>query len=509
MSGLPSPSELSELLSYLSEDELAEMDSLLASCPTEASFAEFAQATLAFDLHEWQRDRLCPVLDRLRDGKGLRILLHKPPQVGGSILVSQRLPAWLIGRDPTVRVGLACYNQTHAEGFGSVVKSVVNHPSFQKMFPGVSVPPDAPSGRFSTEQRKAFRDAQPSFLAMGLNSGFTGRGVDCLVIDDPYKTADEAASQVVNDRVWRFWSATAEPRISQDANVVVMFHRYHDDDLAGRLLATGDWEHHRFPMEADGLEGDASGLVPGELLSPLRTREWVEKVKADDPDRWRGQFQGRPYEDDGTLLRPGLAKLVKRRDVPEIVAWFRGYDFSLEPGKRNDQFAQALLGVGSRMDLYLAECSWEHMDITQGRDRVLANAKTDPPGTVVCLPKSTADLTAFKDLSRHPEMRSVPVWGVALKGRNKWQMAAGWAARMHSGHLYVVADAQPVFWPALKGVMVRFKGLPNNFDDPLDAVSAAFDGAYPVMDGLASKDDRPRPFSEADTDRILGVKPLF
>lgn len=510
MSALPTRSELIAYLESLDEEALSLIDQEILSAPTDPpSFASFAQATLSFPLHPWQRDRLSPILERLRSEKGLRILLHKPPQIGGSILVSQRLPAYLIGSDPTTRVGLACYNQTHSEGFGSVVKSIINHPDYPRMFPGVEVDPEAPSGRFSTSQRKEFRDAQPSFLALGLNSGFVGRGVDHLIIDDPYKSADEAASEIVNEKVWRFWSATAEPRISQESNVVVMFHRYHDTDLAGRLLATGDWEHYRFPMEADGEDADASGLPVGTLLSPLRTREWVDKIKVDDPDRWRGQFQGRPFEDDGTLIRPGLAKSILVKDLPDIVAWFRGYDFALEPGKKNDCFSEALLGVGTDGDLYLRDVQWEHLDITQGRDRVLANAKTDPSGTVVCLPKSTADLTVFKDLNRHAEMRNTSIWGVDLKGRNKWQMASGWSARMHNGHLYYVQDPLYPFWPGFKGVCVKFKNLPANFDDPLDALSAAFDGAYPVVDGLSGEKPGPKPFSEADTDQRLGVKPLW
>lgn len=491
----------------MDEAQLEALDKEIASYrPDPPVFAEFAQATLSFPLHVWQRDKLSPILDRMRTEKGLRILLHKPPQMGGSILVSQRLPAYLIGSDPATRVGLACYNQTHSEGFGSVVKSIINHPEFPAMFPGVTVKPDAPNGRFSTEQRKSVADGQPSFLALGLNSGFVGRGVDHLIIDDPYKSADEAASPVINEKVWRFWSATAEPRISQDTNVLVMFHRYHDTDIAGRLMATGKWEYYRFPMEADGEEGDASGLPIGELLSPLRTREWAEKIKADDADRWRGQFQGRPYEEDGTLIRPGKFNVIRESELPEILSWFRGYDFCLEPGKKNDQFASALLGVGRNGDIYLRDVEWEHMDITQGRDKVLANSKTDPPGTVVCLPKSTADLTVFKDLSRHPEMRGVPIWPVALKGRNKWQMSAGWVSRGHNGHLFVV---QGSWWPGFKEVCTKFKNLPANFDDPIDAVSAAFDGAYPLVDGLKDASEPPPPLSQAHIDACLGFKSVL
>ena len=108
---------------------------------------------------------------------------------------------------------------------------------------------------------------------------------NCLLVDDPYKAAEEAASLTINEKVWRWWSQTASVRIDPDANVIVMFHRYHNDDFAGRLLEERlpngkHWEYLRFPAIADeNLDGsDPTGRKEGELLSPMRPRKTEEPL---------------------------------------------------------------------------------------------------------------------------------------------------------------------------------------------------------------------------------------
>ena len=93
----------------------------MAKVPTPQSLADFTSATLAFALHGWQR-LYCELLERLSTEKGLRLLVHGPPQFGKTVITSQRLPAYLLGQSPSLRIGVACYNETHAIKQTSVVR---------------------------------------------------------------------------------------------------------------------------------------------------------------------------------------------------------------------------------------------------------------------------------------------------------------------------------------------------------------------------------------------------
>jgi predicted phage terminase large subunit-like protein len=301
-------------------------------------FAEFATRTMASPLHPWQ-EVLCTILERMRYEKGLRILLHAPPQVGKSILVSQRLPAYLIGENPNIRVGLACYNETHSTNFGAVIRDICASPEYAQMYPASVVSKSESAKEFSTGPRAAVRDAQPSFKAMGLLSGFVGRGVDSLIIDDPYKSAADAQSAAVNGAVKRWWSQTCRPRINDSTNVLVMFHRYHNDDIGAELLREGGWEFYRFPGIADEEEGQ--GIDPtmgvcrvvGEALSPLKSLGEYEREKIADPATYASQVKGIPMTETGSMFKvSAMVEIYQRPPVTEIANECRAWDIAATEG---------------------------------------------------------------------------------------------------------------------------------------------------------------------------------
>lgn len=319
-------------------------EGLTATAPKPPSLGDWVEATVRWRMHDWQRLHLVPALERAARTPGTRLAIHAPPQFGKSVIVSQRFPAWLIGSRPDIRIGLACYNETHATGFGATILDLMQTSEYAEAFPTIEarVPAAAPSGRFATFGRESRRDAQPSFMALGLLSGFTGKGVDVLIIDDPYKSSDEARSPVVNERVYRWWSQTASVRIGEEASVVVMFHRYHEDDLAGRLIGEG-FEYLRFPAVADGGPGDPTGRALGEPLSPMRTLKYLRELEAKDPMTFLGQFQGDPRPAEGAFFKTDRLRVVEPGEVPELVELVWAWDLGAG-GPASDHTVGVLMG---------------------------------------------------------------------------------------------------------------------------------------------------------------------
>ncbi|WP_109467882.1 hypothetical protein [Albibacillus kandeliae] len=67
-------------------------------------------------------------------------------------------------------------------------------------------------------------------------------------MDDPSK-AEDAASAVKREAVYDWFAGTALTRLD-DPNigaVIVIAQRLHEDDLPGRLIATGGWEVLELP----------------------------------------------------------------------------------------------------------------------------------------------------------------------------------------------------------------------------------------------------------------------
>lgn len=299
------------------------------------------------ELDPWQ-EHLCARLERLGEERGARILIHAPPQHGKSIIVSQRFPAWYLARNPASRVKLAAYNITHAARFGRIVRDLMAGDEYARMFPdpALRLPTVTSAEEWSTAARRALADAQPSFKALGLQTGFVGQGADLLIIDDPYASPQDALSEAIRASTWMFWNESARVRIRDDANVVVMFHRYHEEDLAGQLMAEGGWEELRYAAQADGdpESPDPIRRPEGQYLSP-RFSEGYYDAQREQTLVWFGQFQGRPSAKTGDLF--DVTKIEVVEAAPAGLARVRAWDKAATKGG-GDWTAGVLMGFDGK-----------------------------------------------------------------------------------------------------------------------------------------------------------------
>lgn len=288
----------------------------------------FVERTNPFKLEAWQHI-VCNRLQRLRYEKGQRIAIHGPPQLGKSVIVSGRFPAWMLGNDPTCRVRVVCYNMGHAAKYSDTVQEVMRSPEYRAIFPDseTRIPKKCRRDEWYTIARKRLLDGQASFMPMGLDSGFTGTGVDLLIIDDPYKSRKEAYSDTINNSVWDWWRTSARARLNPDTNIVVMFHRWKEDDLAGRLFAEepDGWEKLRFPALADDGEDDPTMRLKGESLSPRYPVSYYKDIEKSDPFTFLSLYQGTPIAEGGNMCKLDWLPLVDIAPV-EGMTYVRYWD---------------------------------------------------------------------------------------------------------------------------------------------------------------------------------------
>jgi predicted phage terminase large subunit-like protein len=149
------------------------------------------------------------------------------------------------------------------------------------------------------------------------------------IIDDPFENWEQAQSQTFRDRVWEWWQATFRTRIWEAGSVIIVMTRWHEDDLAGRLIGdgAGGWTILRLPALAEtqderdennrrmGLPGgqpDPLGRAPGEALSPGRfSRAALDALKRDVGSLvWNAEYQGSPRAPEGNRFKRGWFQLV-------------------------------------------------------------------------------------------------------------------------------------------------------------------------------------------------------
>ena len=86
-------------------------------------------------------------------------------------------------------------------------------------------------------------------ITAGAGGAITGRGAHLAIVDDPVKSPEEAQSEAVSRRIWDWYRAVLRIRLEPGGAIVVVMTRWHEADLAGRLLTEGgkDWEILNLP----------------------------------------------------------------------------------------------------------------------------------------------------------------------------------------------------------------------------------------------------------------------
>ena len=118
------------------------------------------------------------------------------------------------------------------------------------------------------------------FTATSVDGSVTGRRGDLILVDDPVKGRAEANSDTVRETAWTWWVSDLRTRLKPGGAIALIMTRWHEDDLAGRIL----------PADYDGQSGSIQAR-DGEIWRVISIRAEAE---AGDPlKRQPGQFCGR------------------------------------------------------------------------------------------------------------------------------------------------------------------------------------------------------------------------
>lgn len=227
------------------------------------------------------------------------LLISTPPRHSKSETCSFWTPLWLFHRNPRTRILLASYEATFAETWGRRVRDYILDNSDAL---DLHVNPDhAAASAWSLREGGTMHTA-------GVGGPMTGRGGDVILIDDPIKNQEEAASPVYRDKAWAWFNSVALTRLEPGGFIICIGTRWHEDDLIGRLeLASnnGDglqWEVIKFPAIAE--LGDPMGRPVGKALWPERYPE--EKLKeirkSLGPYQFSSLYQQNPTPEEGNSV---------------------------------------------------------------------------------------------------------------------------------------------------------------------------------------------------------------
>ena len=189
----------------------------------------------------WHHRLICSYLDLFVAGEIKRLMIFAPPRSGKSELVSRRLPAFILGHDPDAWIIAASYGADLARRMNRDVQRIIDSPEYRRLFPdtqlwGKNVRSVADGSFLRNSDLFEVVGHKGYYMGVGVGGSLTGMGGRYLLIDDPVKNRKEANSATYRQAVEEWYTSTFYTRLAPGGNILIVLTRWHEDDLAGRLL---------------------------------------------------------------------------------------------------------------------------------------------------------------------------------------------------------------------------------------------------------------------------------
>ena len=298
---------------------------LVAPSPSERGLGE--RNLLSFTRHTLPAFAPAPfhiayyeVLTRFAMGEIKKLMITMPPQHGKSEGATRRLPAFVLGQDPDKRIAIVSYNAIKARKFNRELQRIMDDDHYYELFPQTLLAGQASYQEQGRRSRNYARNSdeceivgyQGSFKTIGVGGSLTGEPVDMLIMDDLYKDASSAWSPVIRQNVADWYDTVASTRLHNDSQQLLVFTRWHMEDLAGRLLEQEGvydpienpqgWLLVSFPAIQNRPPSEQDPRAEGEPLWPERhSLEKLLEIKGRSPTVFESLYQQNPQPSQGLM----------------------------------------------------------------------------------------------------------------------------------------------------------------------------------------------------------------
>jgi len=325
-------------------------------------------------------------LERVAKGELKRLIVNMAPRHTKSEFSSFLFPAWMMGKNPDMKIIQATHTTELAVNFGRKVKNLIEQKDYQEIFPETKLSADSKaSGRWDTNKGGMY-------YAVGVGSNLAGRGGDLIIIDDPH-SEQTAMSNTGFDDAWEWYTAGPRQRLQPKGAIVLVQTRWSEKDMTGQLIRTmakdplaDQWEIVELPAIFES--GD-----------PCWPEYWplddLLKVKASiPPSKWNAQYQQNPTGEENAIIKREWWKKWEEEDIPELQYVIQSYDTAYSKKETADYSAITTWGVfypekSGSPALILVDSKKGRWDFPELKREALDQYKYWEPDTVIIEAKAT------------------------------------------------------------------------------------------------------------------------
>ena len=337
------PKNILKNLDGLTPDESAKLLELERSVALDDARPDITNNFLSFVKYVWpefiegsHHKIINKKFNDIATGKIKRLIINMPPRHTKSEFASYLLPAWMIGKNPKLKIIQATHTADLAIDFGRKTKNLVDEPRYRELFPTRLQEDSQAAGKWKTEQGG-------EYFAAGVGGAITGRGANLLIIDDPHKEQDIRGDGKSFEKAMSWYTAGPRQRLQPGGSIVIVMTRWSTKDVTGQLLkaqseeGSDQWE----VVELPALLPDGKPVWP-----EYWTSEELLKTKASIPvSNWNAQYMQSPTGDEGALIKREWWKDWKHKYPPKTEYIIQSYDTAFTKGTKSVYSAITTWGV--------------------------------------------------------------------------------------------------------------------------------------------------------------------
>lgn len=284
--------------------------------------------------HQSHYITMANALTKVFKGEITRLPINIPPRYGKTAMLIHFV-AWSLAHYPDCNFLYVSYSKDLATHQTTVIRDIVSHPVYRKIF-GVEIDPE-------TSAKDDFKTtAGGNIIAAGSQGTITGYGAGirgcnrfggCAIIDDLHKP-DEITSDTVRKGDLEWYDGTMKTRLNngESTPIVIIGQRLHEGDIFHKLLGTSDSEYNKNHLCLSAITKTKQALCP-----ELHTYEQLLKQEKENPYQFWAQMMQNPQPAGGGLYK--VADFTEIEMPKTIIATFITCDTAETSKTYNDATA--------------------------------------------------------------------------------------------------------------------------------------------------------------------------
>jgi predicted phage terminase large subunit-like protein len=315
------------------------------------------------DLMEWGRYKgfepaphhqlICREIDSFLASDDEVLLLFAPPGSAKSTWLSVLFPSHYLARFPKNSILAATHSVEFAQRWGRKVRNDI---ALDSNVLNIDLAADS-----QASDRWALTTGG-EYYGVGAGVGISGFRADLGLGDDFFGNREDAYSETVRKKRWDWYVDDFSARLKPGAKRILMNTRWHEEDVAGRVLEQikqGVVRGRVISIPAIAEDRDPLGRKPGEYLwdepdgynyaAFLKARQ-----RETSPMMWSALYQQRPAPEEGDYFKAAWLKSYVAAPAKDSLAIYGASDYAVSADK-GDHTVHVVIGVDPDGRMYLLD----------------------------------------------------------------------------------------------------------------------------------------------------------